>query len=278
MVETESQWVVRRPSAALAPFIDHYVGYRILGPAGVHRGLPSRHLTLIVSIGPTIDVAAQTDRSQAPQRYRCVLGGLQASPALITYDGTQEGVAIELTPTGCRSVFAMPARALWNTSLELGDVVGSAGDELWERLQLVSTWDERFAICDQVLGRLRGDDVVAPELRHGWRLLTGSGGTIPVAEVAATVGWSRQHLARRFTDEFGLAPKLAARVARFERAKQLLQSTGTTSIATVAATCGYYDQAHLTHDFVELAGCPPSRLLAEELPSFQDGDGARPAP
>ena len=43
---------------------------------GGHRGLPSRFMTLIVSIGAEVDVVAQTDPDQAPSRYRRVFGGL----------------------------------------------------------------------------------------------------------------------------------------------------------------------------------------------------------
>jgi AraC-like DNA-binding protein len=271
MVEPLTEWRTCRPAPVLASLVDRYVGYRLLGfGAGLHRGLPSRHMTLIVSIGPEIDVVAQTDLRQAPNRYRCVVGGLQASTALIAHGGNQEGVAIELSPVGCRALFGMPARALWNTSVELDDVVGAAGAELWERLQCVEAWEDRFRACDQVLGRLVGDDSLEPALRRAWQLLVASAGTTQVAELSRTVGWTRQHFARRFADEFGLAPKLAARVVRFERARRMLQ-TPFLSIAQVAASCGYYDQAHLTRDFVELAGCPPGRLLGEDLPSFQDG-------
>jgi AraC-like DNA-binding protein len=247
------------------------VGY----PAGLHRGLPSRHMTFIVAIGDDIDVVAQTDPKQSPHSYRCAVGGLQASTAMIAHDGNQEGVAIELTPLGSRTLFGMPARELWNTSVELDDLVGSLGYELWERLQLVNSWAGRFAACDDVLCRLVREDVAAPELRRSWELLVASAGTVPVADLASEVGWSRQHFARRFGDEFGLAPKLAARVVRFERARGMLQATPSfVSIAQVAASCGYYDQAHLTRDFVELAGCSPTQLLRDEhLPSFQDGDG-----
>jgi AraC-like DNA-binding protein len=274
-------WVVRRPAPALAHVVERYIGYRAVGfPPGVHRGLPSRHQTFIVSIGPDIDVVAQTDRRQTPGRYRAVLAGLQARPALIRHDGNQEGVAIELTPPGCRALFGLPAAALWDTTLELADLAGPAGDELWERLQGEAPWPRRFAIVDEVLTRmLRADDPVEPALRRSWSLVAASAGTLPVADLARTIGWSRQHLARRFAAEYGLTPKLAARVVRFERARRLLEAPATTppSIAAVAAACGYYDQAHLNRDFAVLAGCSPRELLRGDLPSFQDGEAALPA-
>ncbi|HZA76139.1 MAG TPA: helix-turn-helix domain-containing protein [Acidimicrobiales bacterium] len=276
-MEPRAEWVSAAPSPRLAPFIDGYMGYRLSGFApGTHRGLPSRHMTFIVSIGPSIDVVSQTDPRQAPASYGCVLSGLQASAAVISHRGYQEGVAIELTPLGSRALLGMPARGLWNTSVELADVAGAAGRELWERLQGLDHWPERFAACDDVVGRLAERDVaVTPELQGAWHALVRSGGSEPIGTLAAQVGWSRQHLARRFRDEFGFGPKLAARVVRFERARRMLQSTPSfVTIAQVAAACGYYDQAHLDRDFAELAGCSPTAWLAEELPSFQDDTAA----
>lgn len=268
--------VASEPAPALRPYVDGYVGYRVGGlPSGIHRGLPSHHATFIVSIGDAIDVRAQTDPRQAPQRYRAVLSGLQAAPALIAHTGVQEGVAIELSPLGFRALFGLPARSLWNTSVELADVVGRAGDELWSRLQELDRWDARFAACDDVLTRRLHDHLAAPELHHAWDLIVTSGGTLPVADVAGTVGWSRQHLARRFHDELGVGPKLAARIVRFERARRMLQATPPfVTVAEVAASCGYYDQAHLDRDFAELAGCSPRQWLRDEVPSFQDPQGA----
>jgi AraC-like DNA-binding protein len=151
-------------------------------------------------------------------------------------------------------------------------------------------WAERFAACDAVLSRIVDRELmVAPELRGAWHALLRTGGTDPIGSLAARVGWSRQHLARRFRDEFGFGPKLAARVVRFDRARHMLEATlqhhphrpprdgvglrptqSCMTIAQVAAACGYYDQAHLDRDFAELAGCSPTAWLAEELPTFQD--------
>ncbi len=228
-------------------------------------------MTFIVSIGQGIDVVAQTNPAQRPQRYSCVSSGLQASPALIAHDGNQEGVAIEMTPLGSRSIFGMPARELWDVSMEFAHVVGARGAELWERLQVTTGWAERFAVCDDVLTRLAGQDVVAGELQRCWEALVSSGGQISVSDLAEETGYSRQHLGRRFLDEFGLSPKLAARVVRFERARRMLASVPSfVSTAQVAESCGYYDQAHLYRDFAELAGCTPTQLSGEDLPLFQD--------
>ncbi|MFC9893837.1 helix-turn-helix domain-containing protein [Nocardia sp. NPDC127579] len=269
-MEPTTEVVTARPAPALAGFIDHYLGYRMTGYApGVHRGLPSRHLTFIVAIGPTIDVVAQTDPGQRPQDYRCVVSGLQASAATIAHRGDQEGVAIALTPLGARTLFGLPAGELWNLSLEFADVAGPIGDELWERLQGPAPWPRRFAVCDQMLTALaRPGRLVTPELTWAWRKVVDSGGTVGIGALAADIGWSRQHLARRFGTEFGLSPKLAARVTRFERARRMIAHTPSfVTIAQVAATCGYYDQAHLDRDFAELAGCSPTTWLAEEVPT-----------
>lgn len=262
--------VVGRPTRTLRRYVDRYIGYRVTGrPGGIHRGLPSRHMTFIVSIGDSIDVLQQSDPQQAPETYRTVVSGLQASAALIRRRHTEEGVAIELTPLGSRALLDMPAAALWNTSVHLSALNGN--EELWERMQEADTWDQRFSECDTVLRRMLGVDRVPAELAYAWEVLVASSGQASVVGLAHEVGYSRQHLTRRFTAELGMGPKLAGRILRFERAKHVLSTDAPgSSLAEVAASCGYYDQAHLSRDFAQFAACSPTQWLKEEVPSFQD--------
>ncbi|WP_043657076.1 AraC family transcriptional regulator [Nocardia thailandica] len=275
-MEATTEVVTARPAPVLAGFIDQYVGYRLSGFApGLHRGLPSRHMTFIVAIGPTVDVVEHTDPRQTPGSYRCVLSGLQAAPAMIAHNGSQEGVAIQLTPLGSRVLFGMPAGELWDLTLECSDAHGPLGRRLAESVAAAPDWRARFAACDAaLLAAARDDAPIEPPLHRAWAALVASGGTAPIAGLADRIGWSRQHLARRFTAEFGTGPKTAARVIRFERARRMIAGTPPyVSIAQVAASCGYYDQAHLNRDFLELAGCSPTTWLAEEIPSVQDDEG-----
>ena len=108
-----------------------------------------------------------------------------------------------------------------------------------------------------------GRQPLAPELDWSWKRLQRTGGTIAIGALAAEVGWSRRHLTARFSHEFGLSPKVAARVIRFDRARRLLPHRRG-DLASVAARCGYADQAHMIREFHQFCGCSPTQWLAEE--------------
>ncbi|WP_017625381.1 helix-turn-helix domain-containing protein [Nocardiopsis chromatogenes] len=109
---------------------------------------------------------------------------------------------------------------------------------------------------------------VPAELSRAWRLL-GAEGAVRVQQVADSVGWSRRHLAQRMGAEVGVSPKQAARLARFERSTRALRARPP-GLASVAAECGFADQAHMTNEWRELAGCTPAQWMREELPFLQD--------
>ncbi|WP_132471219.1 hypothetical protein [Rhodococcus sp. SMB37] len=66
-MEPVVDYSTRAVAEPLRGLVDGYLGYRMAGfPAGIHRGLPSRHMTFIVSIGAPIVVCAQTFRRNIP--------------------------------------------------------------------------------------------------------------------------------------------------------------------------------------------------------------------
>jgi AraC-like DNA-binding protein len=267
------------PALPLRAFIGSYVGYRQEGVIQrLHRGLPSRHLTIVLSLDRPLDVSVMPDPAVAPGSFWALAGGLHAAPVMMEHDGNQRGVHIELTPLGARAILGLPAGAVASSVVDLSELLGRRAVELTDRLHAGRTWTERFGIIDEVLIRAASDPrEPPPEVSEAWRLLVDSAGTVEVAALAGEVGWSRRHLTERFRSELGLPPKVVARVLRFERACRLLRQPRRPGLAELAAACAYYDQAHLNRDWRELAGCSPTAWMAEELPFVQDGNAGQGA-
>jgi AraC-like DNA-binding protein len=254
-----------RPAAVLRPFVGFYSGYRQRGvPPARHRGLPSPYLTLIFTLDEPLDVAAHPDPGQRPGSYRSLLGGLHLQPAIITHPGRQSGVQVALRPLGCRRLLGLPAAELAGLDVDAAEVLGDRlVGEIRDRVGAAPGWAGRFAAVDAVLTRLLLVErpEVAPAIAYACRRLLAA--TVPISLVADEVGWSGRHLTERFRAEVGLRPKEAARVARFDRARRELRPG--CRLADVAARHGFADQSHLVREFRALAGCTPSRWLADEF-------------
>ncbi|USX52680.1 AraC family transcriptional regulator [Lentzea sp. HUAS12] len=253
--------VVGSPHPRLRPFVTRYSGYRMRTEPGIHRGLPSRSLTLVVTLDGTVDLA--------DGRFATLCGGLHDEAVIITHDGFQHGVQCDLTPLGMRAFFGLPAGELSGVTVGL-DSLDAPAAELRERLRHAATWTDRFALLDLVLGRLVRPVRQQVEVAWAWQRLAAG---VAVADIAAEVGWSRQHLSARFAAEYGLTPKVVARVMRFERANRMLRGERRPTFTEVAAACGYTDQAHFNRDWRALVGATPSEWIAAELPFVQGGEG-----
>jgi AraC-like DNA-binding protein len=83
---------------------------------------------------------------------------------------------------------------------------------------------------------------------------------LPISALARDLGVSERQLRRRVTAAVGYGPRRLARVLRLGHA--LSAARAGDELARVAFDAGYADQAHFTHDCRELAGVPPTVLLA----------------
>jgi AraC-like DNA-binding protein len=263
--------VTATPAPPLQAIIKGYRGYRSFGGPPVHRGLPSAALTFIISLDDPVDIAAMPSEIQGPGRFQAFIGGMHDTPAYIRQHGYQHGLSVDMTPLGARTLLGLPAGELANSVVPLDHLVGPSGRDLVDRLATASGWRERFAALDEVLvGWLKESSPSVPEVQRAWEILMSTAGGVEVSRLAGEVGYSRRHLAKLFRREVGLAPKAAARVLRFERSRRLIARLERPNLGQVAAATGYYDQAHMTREWTEIAGCAPSVWMAEELPFVQD--------
>jgi AraC-like DNA-binding protein len=258
-----------RPAQPLRPFIERYAGFATQpAPPETHTGLPSRHVHVIIGLTRPIELVRMPSAMQRPDAFTALVGGLHDAPVLVRNGGRCLGLHLFLTPLGVRSLFGVPSAALAGGIVDLFDVWKPA-DELVERLMQATTWEQCFAILDEIFLRTLRPVFLPPAILWAWRRLAGAHGRLSIRDLAREVGWSRRHLTERFNTELGVTPKTAARILRFEHACRTIMDDRPT-LADTALNCGFQDQAHMTREWRALAGCTPKAWIARELPFLQD--------
>jgi AraC-like DNA-binding protein len=219
------------------------------GASYEHRTVPNGSVEISYALG---DGAAE-------------VSGPQRGPAVASVEPGTTVVGVRLRPGAAHSILGVPASELVDLHLEV--------DRLWERG--AATLAERLLETD-------GPDAAA-------RLLEGevarrlAAATEPDPLVAAAVRrlqpWvpetvgartadlfiSPRQLRRRFAAALGFGPKTLQRILRFQGFLALAQGRHDqrVSLARLALTAGYADQAHLTRESSVLTGLSPRAFLEE---------------
>jgi AraC-like DNA-binding protein len=250
-----------QPPPGLRSDLGPYEGYvdRVDEPL-VRREVAGHRCVLIIGWGAPIDIADPRWPAHGIGGVASFTGGLSDSYVDTYNHGVGQGIQLMVDPLAAGRLLGLPIGELANRVVPLDDL-GRDFKELPERLAAAPTWPARFALLDDVFGRRLVDaPPVDPRLARAWHLLVRSQGRLPVEQIAAEVGWSRRHLATVTNRELGLPPKTLARVVRFGRAYAQRGRARVEGWASVAADCGYYDQAHLIRDFHEFAGATPGSV------------------
>lgn len=266
MPEPVDEYVGRPAAPVLRRWIGGYTGYRQRDvPPMRHRGLPSPWITVIFTLDDPLEVAQHPDPQQSGGSFDALVGGLHTRPALIVHDGRQSGVQIALHPLGSRPLLGVPAGELASLDVHADALIEVEG--LRERL-VGRDWAGRFDLLDEFFtARLDRPTGSPPGIAEACRRLGRGEG---VAAVADEVGWSARHLSTLLRRETGLGPREFRRVARFDRARRLLQRDPALRVSDVAADVGCFDASHLVRDFHDFTGVSPGRWLAEEFRNVQD--------
>ncbi|GAA1454344.1 helix-turn-helix domain-containing protein [Nocardiopsis tropica] len=179
-----------------------------------------------------------------------------------------ECLQIRLDPAAAGAVLGT-ATGLTGTVVSLADVWGRDAGRAEDRLRAAASWDERFTIAGEILGRrLHARPAVDPEVAFAWRQVRSSRGRARVDGLADEVGWSRKRLSARFRAQLGITPKRAARLVRFDHAARLLAAGH--SAAGVAAESGYVDQSHLHREVKSFTGSTPTAVAVAPWLAIDD--------
>lgn len=229
------------PHPALAPYVDRlWAREHALGrPVVPLHILPDGCIDLIV------DVTA----GWKP----VVVGAMTRAKHFVPAPGTRM-VGVRFRPGGALPFLRVAAHEITDAAVDLNVV----GVRWWSQVRWpddISLVAALKALESLLLARLPVTERPHAIVAYAAGALFGP--SPPTIEsLARDVGWSRQHLRRMVQAQVGLTPALLLRVARVQRAVDLLQRSGA-RLSQSAVEAGYFDQAHMHRDFQELIGVTP---------------------
>lgn len=199
------------------------------------------------------------------------LYGVTRGRSSVTLEGDGWAVGTMLTPAAGRLVLGRTVAAITGTHLDLAEMstldpgalvaeihAAMADDPndpaahetaiagLEQRLAAYLPVDDAGLLINDVVDWLRDH----PEVTR-------------VDELAAHVGLTERSLQRLVEQRVGMSPKWLIQRRRLHDAVVGLKE-GKTSLADMAASLGYADQAHFTHDFRTVTGMTPGEYLADQ--------------
>jgi AraC-like DNA-binding protein len=247
----------------LADFVDtvwYYDGYA--PPHRLERVLPDGSMQLIIHLrGEPLRVYGRED---APHEVQGPLVcGPRARYSLV--DTAQQGalVGIHFRPGGAAPLLGVPAGELRDTDVPLEALWGAGAWELQQQIVEAPTPEARLRLLEAtLLARLESARALDPVVTYAVLAFAPALRGASVAAVAAATSLSHRHFISVFREAIGLTPKTYCRVARFQAALRAIARGEQVKWAVLAAACGYYDQAHLVHDFRAFSGLAPSGYLA----------------
>lgn len=208
---------------------------------------------------PLFDLCSQTQCGSTKGARIC---GVYSEGFIIAKDQNCAVMGVHFKPGGSAAFFAISGRELHNQIISLEELWQGSATELRDRLLEKPTTRTRFLTLERFLLRmmqpLDRHPVVDFALQEFERLPTS-----PVSTLTSQIGLSTRHFKQLFRDRVGLTPKLYCRVRRLQRVLRLIEGKKQIDWVDIAFTCGYFDQAHLIHDFRTFANCTPTAYLAK---------------
>jgi AraC-like DNA-binding protein len=184
-------------------------------------------------------------------------------------------IGVHFMPGGAFPFLGMPAAELSDTHIALETLWGPSAREIRERLCAATSPAERFCLLESaLLARLSSAKERHYAVPFALDIYGQSGQTktsLRVRDVARRIGLSQRRFIQVFKAEVGMTPKLFGRVQRFQKVLALLPRATIPDWARLAVECGYFDQSHLIHDFLEFSGFSPLDYFHRQHALLQQG-------
>ena len=248
------------PRAPLCEFVEDFWQYQNYVSAHAReRILPSGTFEMVFNLQEDELRIYGPSQSDVCRRFTgAVISGPYAEAFMS--DSAEEAaiLGVHFKPGGASSILGIPARELCNAHIDLHAIWGRTANTMREQLSALRDPMDRFRLVEQTLLERLSDPICRHgAVRRGLEILMRTHGCAKIRDIAKIVDLSRRRFIELFAAEVGVTPKLFGRLQRFQYAVAAARRSSRVDWAQLAIECGYSDQSHLIHEFVEFSGVSP---------------------
>lgn len=198
------------------------------------------------------------------ERYpRASVIGLQTHTSYAVLKNKSESFGVFFHPAGISQLLGVSMRDISNHNFEATSMLGGWIHRLWNRLGEAPSFAHRVRLVEAaLLSRARKLFKYDPILDLANAMLAARG-VVSIAGTASRQGIGLRQFERIFVDKVGIAPKLYARIARFQTALDAKVASPSRAWIEIAHDLKYHDQMHMVHDFQSLAGDSPGAIASK---------------
>ncbi len=248
---------MHKPTFPLSKYVEHMWQVTHSGlPSSRQRVYPNGAMALVIHLTkPTvtyfIDDKAHTLRVP-------LLAGPYSRSFHIDPSQSNAAIGVLFRPGAAHMFFPVAAYELHNIDVALSELYPNEADRLLNDICSESRAETQFRLLEHYLSRkLQKAVPIHPAVKFSVNQLSGEGGVQSIRKTQSDSGLSHTRLIQLFREHVGLTPKLFCRVRRFRAVLDQVGKGKPVNWAELAVYCGYFDQAHLIHDFRTFAGVTP---------------------
>jgi AraC-like DNA-binding protein len=250
---------LRVPDAPLSYFVENLWFYQDLEVDHTREKLlPDASMEMIIDLGEGAKRLYDRDGLGYTGYNRCWISGMQRQYLVIVAEQGASMMGAHFRTGGAAPFFEFPLSELAIQVVELDLIWKREILALREQLLETEDIDAKFNLLEGYLmtkarSRLEPDKTIAVALDtlRSWPVM-------PVRELASRLGLSHKQIIARFDCRVGLTPKQTSRIFRFRNSLAAACNISSPDWSSLAADCGYYDQAHMIHEFQQFAGMTPA--------------------
>ncbi len=240
-------------------------------PQSLERVLPFGSAQLIVNLAEDeTRVYSHSPRGLACRRTAgSVLTGLTTRFQMIDSNEQAHVAGVVFRPGGTVPFVASPALELTNCQVPLESLWGRARVSRLRQQVLASPGaDAGLDALERALLEAWRDRSVHPAVRYALTRFQREPRVARIRAVTDTIALSPKRFIERFKADVGVTPKRYCRLLRFQRTVAAARR-GPVDWPALALASGYFDQAHLIHEFREFSGMTPTAYEAQRT-AFQN--------